>query len=107
MIEIHPERLTIEEAYELAKEHISVEVDSFRGCDYHHKVMTVPMFVITKNPRDYPGKHVVRLFDGNKPTCFIVVKRTYTEAKKSIPRCCSHCFRRTKTDDPVIVETWM
>jgi len=106
MIEIHPEQLTIEEMKELAKEQISVEVETFRGKNYHTKAKIIPMFVIAKNTLDYPGKYTVRLFDGKHPTCLVAVKNSHKEARKAIPRACSKCAPRSKTDNRVIVETW-
>lgn len=106
MTKIHPEQLTISEMKELGKEQISIEVDTFRGKDYHSKAEIIPMFVIALNTIDYPGKYTVRLFDGKSPTCFVAVKRTLADARKSVPRCCNRCIPRSKRDNLSIVETW-
>ncbi len=68
------------------------------------------VFVITKNPKDFPGKYVVResiIGDGEwryvmKPT---VVAVSLTQARASLPPGLVN-MGREELDDPVIVESW-
>jgi len=101
-----PDELTQKQIYDLAARRVSVEVQGFKGKEWHKKVKKYAVFVISKNTSDFPGKFAVRLFDLNRPTCLVAVKNTLEEARESIP-IGYKCFKRSKKDDPVIVETWM
>lgn len=59
-----------------------------------------------KNPKDFPDKFVVRLFDGQQPTRLVAVKDTLEEARATIPKI-FYKVPRSEKDDPVIVETWL
>ena len=69
-------------------------------------------WTIYKNPRDIPGKYVVRrcvVYAGQEPVHDLVpqiVCDTLEEARQAIP---SDLFNlgRKEADDPVIVETWI
>ena len=39
----------------------------------------LPSFAIYKNPTDYPGKSVARLFEGDKPTNVVIIKKNIRE----------------------------
>lgn len=67
----------------------------------------VPMIVIYKNPADYPGKYVARLWDMNKPTGEFAVADTYEELIKEVPVGDMVRMPRHPDDDPVICEIWM
>ena len=41
--------------------------------------MKLPSFAIYKNPTDYPGKSVARLFEGDKPTNVVIIKKNIRE----------------------------
>ena len=41
--------------------------------------LTLPSFAIYKNPTDYPGKSVARLFEGDKPTDVVLIKKNVRE----------------------------
>jgi len=71
-------------------------------------------YVITKNPSDYPGKHVVRtwLQRGRQVTAEQgprAVVDTLEAARAALPNGGAGLFRiaRHQQDDPVIVETWL
>ena len=102
----NPDELTREQLYGLVAQRISVEVQSFKGRDWHKKVKKYAIFVISRNTSDFPGKFAVRMFDLNRPTCLVAVKNTLEEARAAIP-VGYRGFKRSKKDDPVIVETWM
>lgn len=68
---------------------------------------SIKMYTVYKNPSDYPGKYVVRIFHGEipeeKPLC---VEDTLEAARSHIPPGLVH-LHRTHEDDPVILETWI
>lgn len=69
----------------------------------------LPMWVVTSNPKDYPGKVVARLFvtlPTAEPTTVAVVGDTLEEVRCSLPRGL-HCLPRHPRDEAQIVETWL
>lgn len=68
---------------------------------------TFPVIAVYKNPSDYPGKYVARVFDMNRPTNLAVVAETYEELLEAIPTQAMTRMERSAKDDPVIVETWI
>jgi hypothetical protein len=68
------------------------------------------IWVITHNPRDYPGKYVVRPHivtrGWSAPGQHAEVFATLEEARAYVPRGC-HFFPRDPSDDAVVVESWM
>lgn len=70
------------------------------------KQTTMPIITVFKNPADYPGKYVARVFDVDKPTNLAAVADTYEELVAAIPSGMVRMERNEK-DDPVIVETWI
>lgn len=85
---------------------VSIIVEDFLGVDWHKETAVFPNFVIFDSPEDFPGKFVVRLFDGTKPTRLIAVKRSLEAARKTIPEIFIP-VPRNKTDKTAIVETWL
>ena len=91
----------------LADQSVSVIVTDFHGVNWHEKCKVFPCFVVYRRPKDF--KHynfVVRIFDGDRPLRLLTVGDTLEDARKTIPK----GFLRvppTKTDDPIIVETWV
>lgn len=85
---------------------VSIIVNDFLGVDWHKKTTTFPNFVIYDSPTDFPGRFVVRLFDGNRPTRLIAVKNSLKEARQAIPGIFIP-ISRSKNDEPAIVETWL
>lgn len=84
-------------------------VNNFHGTNWRD-VVKYPMFVVYKNPSDFPGKFVVRLFNMDKPVHMAAVKDTLEEARAAIqqgPPFMFHNVGRSPQDDPVIVETWI
>lgn len=65
------------------------------------------IFVVYLNPRDYPGRFVVRrwrgLFADIVPTAVV---DTLEQARAAVPRGLT-CVAPHCDDDPVIVETWL
>lgn len=85
---------------------VSVIVDNFHGVNWREKLRTLPVFTVFYNATDFPGKYVVRLFDGKAPLRLLAVKDTLEEARATIPQGYAR-FDRHPEDDPVIVEVWM
>jgi len=66
----------------------------------------IPIMVVYKNPSDYPGKYVARLWSFGKPTEVVIVGDTLADVRSAIP---TGFIRLAPSvgDDPVIVETWI
>lgn len=75
----------------------------------HLEGLLFPMLTVYFNPADFPGKYVVRLFDMDKPTRFITISDTLTQARYTLAPI---AYRLTKApyfagqEDPCIVETY-
>lgn len=74
---------------------------------------TLITFTIYENPKDYPGKFVVRRFavvhgkaEPQPEAKAWAVTDSLEMARKSLPRGLVHTSRHPQ-DDPVIVETWV
>ncbi len=73
---------------------------------------TLPMLVIYKNPKDYPGAFVVRLWrvvhSATEPaaTPYCMLATSLEQARVLLPRGLA-CIVRGETDDPCIMETWL
>ncbi|EAR66213.1 hypothetical protein B14911_10777 [Bacillus sp. NRRL B-14911] len=65
-----------------------------------------PFIVIYKNPSDYPGKYVARLFDLTQPTKYFIARDSHQEIKLVIPSYMNK-LERNQFNDPVIIETWI
>lgn len=68
--------------------------------------LKMPLIVIYRNPSDYQGKFVARLWDMQSPTNLVVVKDTLEQIRKAIPPKFVKLERATD-DDPNIVEVWL
>ena len=69
-------------------------------------IVTVPIITVYNGPKDYPDKFVARLWDIDKPTQYIITKDSMEEIRMAIPYGMTK-LEPFKTDDPIIVETWM
>lgn len=85
---------------------VSIIVENFHGVDWHKQTKSAPNFVIYNSPEDYPGKFVVRLFDGAQPTRLFTTKDSLEEARKAIPDIFIP-VQRSPGDALSIVETWL
>lgn len=74
--------------------------------DYKSFVKRMPIIVIYKDTKDYPGQYMARLWDLMSPTKVVVVKDTLEEIRKEIPAGFIN-IGRMSIDDPVIVECWI
>lgn len=84
----------------------SIVIDRFNYTLMRQSVK-VPLIVIYKNPSDFPGKYVARLFNLDVPTKMCAIADTYQEILKAIPRQIMVRFPRNMEDDKCIVETWV
>lgn len=65
------------------------------------------LYCIYFNPSDFPGKYVVRKFEGMVPDeSALIITNTLEDARSVIPKY-AVMLTRAEDDDPVIVETWL
>jgi hypothetical protein len=64
------------------------------------------LYTIYENPRDYPGKFVVRRWVGLKPDPTAEVRDTLADARAAVP-VGRVLLSRMADDDPCIAETWI
>lgn len=104
---VYQGRLGDKKAIQMLKDQrVSVVVNNFHGVDWHKQTKVFPAFTVFNSPSDFPGKFVVRLFDGKQPTRLVAIKDTIEEARATIPSI--FCMvPRSERDDRVIVETWL
>lgn len=80
-----------------------------------HFGMELEMFVIYENPKDYPGKFVVRRWTVGQGGPIadpepLAIENTVHEARGFLPRDATHPLYRLEpqpNDDPVIREVWI
>lgn len=70
------------------------------------KATKLPLICVYKNPADYPGKYVARLWDADKPTTLVVLADSFETIRKVKPNEMV-ILQRQDNDDPVIIETWI
>lgn len=87
------------------KKDYDISLENFLHIDLR-TVERVPIIVVYKNPLDYPGKYVARLWGKNNATNMVVVKNSLEEIRKAIPKGMQR-LKATSKDDPVIVETYI
>jgi hypothetical protein len=99
-----------EKFYDDFKNQIIKLVDNLREIDYSG--MDLALFVVYRNPIDFPQKYVVRLqgYVNGKHylTNLVMVKNTYEECRKEINRAGFNIrVPRDEQDDKSIVECWI
>jgi hypothetical protein len=79
-----------------------------------YRAGSLPIYVVTKNPKDYPGKYVVRVQfptkDPRRPVAVgpvIAVANSLREARRALDPLPVVRMQRHPDDDAVIVETWL
>lgn len=74
-----------------------------------HNKKTLNMWVVTANPRDYPGLYVARLCEvtaaGIVHTDTVHTADSLQAIRDAIPQGL-HCIPRDPSDPAVVVETW-
>ena len=83
------------------------EVRSFAEVDISG--LKLPVICVFRNPADYPGKCVARIFDGAKPTNTVITRDTVDEIRKDITSSFPDMlpFAKCKGDYKSIVESWI
>lgn len=74
-----------------------------------HHAAICPLVCVCKDPSDYPGKYVARLwehFEDLQPSSLVCVSDSYQEIIRAKPSELT-VVPRDQTEDPVIVETWI
>jgi hypothetical protein len=66
----------------------------------------MPIWAIYFNPKDYPGKFVLRKWINDIPTDEVYTADSLDEIRMKVPLGLM-CIKRYPQDDPVIVETWI
>lgn len=66
-----------------------------------------PIIAVYKNPLDYPGKVVARVFDLNIPTEIMLLKETVEEMQQELKKTGMVFVQRTPNDHPSLVGTWI
>lgn len=70
--------------------------------------LNMPMLAVYKSPDDFPGYYVVRVYDMEKPTDTVMVKRSLTEIEMDIRTHTGMVFiPRSKEDVESLVGVWM
>lgn len=79
-------------------------VQNFDGIEYDQTKL--PLYIIYKNPGDFPGKFIVRFWIMDKPTDFVTVSETLEAARGTIPTG-SFNIGKHQSDAPQIIEVWV
>lgn len=66
----------------------------------------LPIIVIFRSPKVYPGKYVARVFDLNVPTMLAVTADTLEEIRGCVPEG-MHRVPRSELDAEGVVESWI
>ena len=68
----------------------------------------IPVIAVYENPEDYPEMCVARIFDMNRPTDTVIVRKTVKEINRDIKRHKDMIkVARTKDDVPSLVCMWV
>lgn len=69
----------------------------------------MPIIVIYNSPKDYPGTYVARVWDMDKPTNIMMLKKKLSTIREDIKAYLPNVVRlpKAQNDDPCIVETWI
>lgn len=76
----------------------------------HHALRDrLPMWTVTRRPRDFPDAWVARLhlaLPRPEPTAALLLAPTLAELRELLPPGLA-CLTRDPSDDPVIMESWL
>ena len=65
------------------------------------------IWVVTANPKDYPGCFVARKWVGKRPSDEFIVTAKLNPLRRQLEERGLVKLMRMEGDDPVIVETWL
>lgn len=81
-------------------------VESMQEVDFTG--LKVPMIAVYKNPEDFPGQCVARIFDMHRPTDTIMVKGSIKEIERDIRKYTSMTFLKRGAEDVLsLVGVWL
>lgn len=70
--------------------------------------LRTPMIAVYQNPDGFPGCYVARVYDADKPTDTVIVKKTQVEIEKDIRRNTNMTFiPRGAEDVESLVGVWL
>lgn len=70
--------------------------------------LKLPLIAIYQNPDDYPGYYIARLFDIDRPTNVVMMKKELAELQKDIREHTGLVWiKRSPNDVPALVGTWI
>ena len=71
--------------------------------------MKKPIIVIYNNPKDYKGYFVARIWELDKPTDTLMLKKSLSKIREDIKAHLPNMVRlpKAQNDDKAIVETWI
>lgn len=73
------------------------KVQSVQEIDFSDLVL--PMIAVYKNPEDYPNDCVARVFDLERPTNIVIIKKTVREIKEDIEQHTGMVFLNREVGD--------
>lgn len=73
------------------------KVQSVQEIDFSDLVL--PMIAVYKNPEDYPNYCVARVFDLERPTNIVIIKKTVREIKEDIEQHTGMVFLNREVGD--------
>lgn len=82
------------------------KVDSVSQMNFER--LKLPLIAIYQNPDDYPGYYIARLFDIDRPTNVVMMKKELAELQKDIREHTEMVWiKRSQNDVPALVGTWI
>lgn len=70
--------------------------------------LRMPIIAVYRDPKDYPGYYIARVFDMDMPTNIIMAKKDLAELQQDIAKHTVMVWLpRHKEDDPVLMGTWI
>jgi hypothetical protein len=73
----------------------------------HREPARLSIWTIYDHPADYPESFVARRWEGDQPTTDIIVAPSLSVIRCAMERRNLHWLARHKSDDPVILESWL
>lgn len=77
-------------------------------CEIDFSGLRVPFIAVYKDPKEYPGKYVARVYDADKPTNVVMVKETYEEIVAEMQKDTGMVYIPPGAeDDPCLMGAWV
>ncbi len=82
------------------------QISSIQEVDFSG--LRVPFIAVYQSPEDFPGRYVARIFELDKPTDTVIVKKTLPELQEEIQAHTGKTFiPRESGDVPCLVGVWI